>query len=70
MIQKDRLANELQFNDSISERNREIGLLKEDNAIKTDAISGLSDQIFKLMSEMEKIKITLKTNAKNTPKSA
>jgi hypothetical protein len=64
IIQQDRLTNELQLNNSIIEKNRELVLVKEDNAIKTDAISGLSDQIFKLISEMEKIKITLKANGK------
>ena len=56
VIQKDRLANEIRLNNFITEKNREIGLLIEENTTKTDAISGLSDQIFKLISEYGKDK--------------
>ena len=48
--------NDLEINAKLSDREKEIQILRQKDSMNTDAIATLSDQLTKVMLEIQKIK--------------
>ena len=52
----DSVISEFEFESKLSEKEKEIQLLRQRDSVNTDAIANLSDQVMKLMTEVNEMK--------------